>query len=117
MKKIVLYSLILLTFDSFGQKMDAINLKSYYGDFVGGFSIYDLKTDKYIQYNTEHCKKRFSPFSTFKIPNSLIGLETGVIPDTGFIIKYDSKLHPKDSFLLANEPFKNWYQDLSLFLD
>ena len=114
MKQIVLYFLILLTFDLFGQKIDSINLKSYYGDFVGGFSIYDLKTDNYIQYNPEHCKKRYSPCSTFKIPNSLIGLETGVIPDTGFIIKYDSKLHPMDSFLLANEPFKYWYQDLSL---
>lgn len=114
MKQIVLYFLILLTFDLFGQKIDSINLKSYYGDFVGGFSIYDLKTDNYIQYNPEHCKKRLSPCSTFKIPNSLIGLETGVIADTGFIIKYDSILHPKDSFQLANEPFKHWYEDLSL---
>lgn len=114
MKHLLIYSLILLTFDSFGQKIDTIDLKSYYGNFVGGFSIYDLKTDKYIQYNTEHCKKRFSPCSTFKIPNSLIGLETGVIADTGFVIKYDSILHPKDSFQLANEPFKYWYEDLSL---
>jgi len=114
MKQIVLFSLILLTCDLFGQKIDTIDLKSYYGAFVGGFSIYDLKTDKYIQYNIEHCKKRFSPCSSFKIPNSLIGLETGVISDTGFIIKYDSILHPKDSFKLANEPFKYWYEDLSL---
>jgi beta-lactamase class D len=41
-------------------------------------------------------------------------LESGVISDTGFIIKYDSILHPKDAFHLANEPFKYWYQDLSL---
>lgn len=114
MKHLLIYSLILLTFDSFGQKIDTIDLKSYYGNFVGGFSIYDLKTDKYIQYDTEHCKKRFSPCSTFKIPNSLIGLETRVIADTGFVIKYDSILHPKDSFQLANEPFKHWYEDLSL---
>lgn len=114
MKQIVLFSLILLTCDLFGQKIDTIDLRPYYGEFVGGFSIYDLTTDKYIQYNSEHCKKRFSPCSTFKIPNSLIGLETGVIADTGFVIKYDCNLHPKDSFLLANEPFKYWYQDLSL---
>lgn len=82
MRHLLIYSLILLTFDSFGQKIDTINLTSYYGNFVGGFSIYDLKTDKYIQYNTEHWNKRFSPCSTFKVPNSLIGLETGVIPDT-----------------------------------
>jgi len=114
MKQILLNSFILLTINLFGQNIDTINLKSYYGDFAGGFSIYDLKTDKYIQYDIEHCKKRFSPCSTFKIPNSLIGLESGVISDTGFVIKYDSKLHPKDSILLASEPFKHWYQDLSL---
>lgn len=114
MKHLLIYSLILLTLDSFGQKMDTIDLKSYYSDFVGGFSIYDLKANTYIQYNPEHCKQRFSPCSTFKIPNSLIGLETGVIADTGFVIKYDSILHPKDSFQLANEPFKHWYEDLSL---
>jgi len=114
MKQLLIFCLICLSIDFFGQKVDTINLKSYFGDFVGGFSIYDLKTDKYIQYNPEHCKTRFSPCSTYKIPNSLIGLETGVISDTGFIIKYDSILHPKDSYHLANEPFKYWYQDLSL---
>lgn len=113
-KNLFLFSLILLSFDSFGQKIDTVNLNSYFKDFVGGFSVYDLKTNKHIQYNAEHCKIRFSPCSTFKIPNSLIGLETGVISDTGFVIKYDSILHPKDSIHLANEPFKYWYQDLSL---
>lgn len=114
MKKLLFYSLILLTFDIYGQKVDTIDLKPFFGNFIGGIAIYDLKTDKYIQYNPEHCKKRFSPCSTFKIPNSLIGLETGVISDTGFVIKYDSKLHPMDSDLLTREPFKYWYQDLSL---
>jgi beta-lactamase class D len=31
------------------------------------------------------------PASTFKIPNSLIGLETGVIPDSNYVIKWDGK--------------------------
>jgi beta-lactamase class D len=35
------------------------------------------------------CAERFSPCSTFKIPNSLIGLETGVIADEGFVLKWD----------------------------
>jgi beta-lactamase class D len=37
-----------------------------------------------------------------------------VIADTGYVIKYDSILHPKDSLQLATEPFKHWYEDLSL---
>lgn len=114
MRKLLIYSFILLTFDSFGQKADTTDLNSLFESFTGGFAIYDLKTDKYTQYNPEHCKKRFSPCSTFKIPNSLIGLETGVIKDTAFIIRYDSKRHPLDSAQLTREPFKYWYQDLSL---
>lgn len=112
--KILLSSLVLLTFDSFGQNIDTVKIKTYFGNFSGGFSLYNLKTGKTIQYNPEQCKKRFSPCSTFKIPNSLIGLETGIIRDTSFVINYDSVLHPKDPELLKSEPFKYWFQDLSL---
>jgi len=35
------------------------------------------------------CAERLSPCSTFKIPNSLIGLDTGVIADAGFVIPWD----------------------------
>jgi beta-lactamase class D len=35
------------------------------------------------------CAERFSPCSTFKIPNSLIGLETGVIADERAVTKWD----------------------------
>jgi beta-lactamase class D len=114
MKNFFLYFFIFLSLNSFGQKLNTVDLKSLFGEFTGGFCVYDLSTGEYIQYNSEHCKTRFSPCSTFKIPNSLIGLETGVIPDTGFVIPYDSVLHPKDTIMAMNEPFKYWYQDLSL---
>jgi beta-lactamase class D len=35
------------------------------------------------------CAERVSPCSTFKIPNSLIGLETGVIADERAVLKWD----------------------------
>lgn len=41
-------------------------------------------------YNADTCALRFSPASTFKIANSVIGLETSAIPDTSFIFRYDS---------------------------
>jgi beta-lactamase class D len=41
-------------------------------------------------------------------------LETGVVPNSEFIIKYDSVLHPRDAEMLNIEPFKYWFQDLSL---
>lgn len=43
-------------------------------------------------------RRRMAPCSTFKIPNSLIGLETGVIPSAGHVLKYDEKRHRTPGF-------------------
>lgn len=45
----------------------------------GGIVIYELDNNKYQIYNEDWCKTGFLPASTFKIPNSLIALETKVI--------------------------------------
>ena len=68
------------------------NLSSFFkaeGFDTGCFVLYDQNEDRYIRYNPKRCGDRFSPASTFKIPNSLIGLETGVIPDENFVLKWD----------------------------
>jgi beta-lactamase class D len=114
MKKLILFCSFAWTVHAFGQTLDTVDLQSQFGGHPGGFCVYSFKSDRYIQYNVEHCKKRLSPCSTFKIPNSLIGLETGVVPDSGFVIKYDSLLHPKDASMVNTEPFEFWFQDLSL---
>jgi beta-lactamase class D len=57
--------------------------------FKGAFVLYDLNRNRYIRYNPERCVERFMPASTFKVMNSLIGLETGVIPDADYVIKWD----------------------------
>jgi beta-lactamase class D len=114
MKKLMLFCSFVFPVSVFAQTIDTVDLKSHFGGHTGGLSVYRFKTNDYIQYNAEHCKKRLSPCSTFKIPNSLIGLETGVVPDSGFVIKYDSVLHPRDADMLKAEPFKYWFQDLSL---
>ena len=57
---------------------------------TGSFVLYDHKNDSYDYCNEIRCEKRFCPASTFKIPNSIIGLETGAIdPDEKF--KWDGK--------------------------
>lgn len=53
------------------------------------------------EYHPELTKKRFVPASTFKIPNSLIGLETGQLP---MFLKWDGVDHG----------FKGHNQDLDL---
>lgn len=68
------------------------NFKKYYDQFnvEGSFALYDPQADKYILYNEEQFKQPFSPASTFKICNTLIGLETGVVEDEIFFIPWDS---------------------------
>jgi beta-lactamase class D len=73
---------------------DPVNFEPYFQNFAGAFVLYDLSGDRYIRYNPEGCSERHLPASTFKIMNSLIGLETGVIPDENYVIKWDGTQHP-----------------------
>jgi len=51
--------------------------------------VYDLKNDRTALYNPKECNRGTVPASTFKICNSLIGLETGVLTDENHLIKWD----------------------------
>ena len=48
---------------------------------TGAFVSLDLRTGARFRVNPAGCATRFAPFSTFEIPGSLIGLETGVVKD------------------------------------
>lgn len=57
---------------------------------VGTLLIYDLRQDRTLVHNPDRARARFTPASTFKIPNSLIGLETGAVRDADSeIFKWD----------------------------
>src|SRR5688500_15640027 len=63
------------------KKVDSVNtqgFKKYFDEcgVQGSFMMYDMKNNKYTYYDSARCYVRYSPASTFKIPNSLIGLET-----------------------------------------
>jgi beta-lactamase class D len=91
----------------------AQDLSPFFRNTRGAFVLYDLKNDRYLRYNEERCRMRFSPKSTFKIPNSLIGLETGVISDADYVIQWNrQKYPPQDNW--TEEPFKHWAQDHTL---
>jgi beta-lactamase class D len=70
-------------------QVKTVNIEKYFKGNNGAIIIYNQASKEYIRYNEARCKERFSPASTFKILNSLIGLETGVIPDENYIIKWD----------------------------
>ncbi len=61
----------------------------YYHGLGGGFVMFDRNAGRFTVYRPDECRRRLTPASTFKILNSLIGLETGVIPDEHFVIPWD----------------------------
>jgi len=58
--------------------------------FTGSVLVYDVRRDRWIGVNADSADRRLLPASTFKIPNSLIALETGVVTDERTILPWDS---------------------------
>ena len=88
-----------------------LNLDEYFKPYTGSFILLDLKTGLYKEYNDSICSIRYSPCSTFKITNSLIGIESGVAENENYIIKYNSLRNPPETWMYNIEPFKYWMQD------
>lgn len=88
------------------------DLSSFFKDTIGCFVLYDLRQNRYTRHNEARSRERFSPKSTFKIPNSLIGLQSGVIRDADFVIQWDRQKYPPDGW--DTEPFVNWKRDHTL---
>jgi len=68
------------------------SLKKYFDEknVTGTFGLYDNGTGQFIIYNLSRFKdSAYLPASTFKIVNSLIGIETGRIVNEKMVIKWD----------------------------
>jgi beta-lactamase class D len=91
----------------------AQDLSGFFKGINGAFVVYDMKHDRHVRYNERRCRQRFSPKSTFKIPNSLIGLETGVIRDADFVIQWNREKYPPQANW-NQEPFVHWGKDHTL---
>ena len=74
--------------------VQAQDLSNFFKGLNGTFVVYDMKNERYVRYNERRCRQQFSPRSTFKISNSLIGLETGVIRDAEFAIQWNREKYP-----------------------
>lgn len=80
------------------------DLSSYFTGYQAAFVLYDARQDKYLRVNPELCRERAAPCSTFKIPNSLIALETGVATGPDFLIPWDRQ----------TRKIEEWNQDQTL---
>jgi beta-lactamase class D len=77
----------------------------------GSTIIYDLNQDRFYQHNGDRNNTAFLPASTYKIPNSLIALETGVIKNDVDVLTWDGIERG-----LADAPIDEWNQDLNMRL-
>lgn len=62
------------------------------------FVVYHPLSGQTIRHNAVRAQQRFIPASTYKIPNSLIALETGVAKDAEHMIPWDSAIKPAKGF-------------------
>jgi beta-lactamase class D len=64
----------------------------------GTFTMLNDQTGNFVRYDPKRAATRYLPASTFKIPNSLIALETKVATGPDFLIKWDPTRNPQQSW-------------------
>ena len=78
---------------------------------AGSFGMFDNGTGKFTVYNLSRFKdSAYLPASTFKIMNSLIGVETGRVVNEKMVIKWDGVVRKFGN----GDTAKNWNQDLTM---
>lgn len=84
--------MVLLSCSTPSEKLKYQDFGKFYDEYEvkGTFVLYDLKKETFTIHNEEDAAKPVTPASTFKIVNSLIGLETGVVSDASYLIAWDS---------------------------
>lgn len=84
------------------------DLASVFAGAEGTLVVLDPRRGREVRFDEARSRRRFTPFSTFKVPNSLIALETGVVPGADFTLPWDSVRDPREL------PFDAWYRDHDL---
>ena len=87
----IAFCLLLFASCSVNKANNDESLKKYFDEnkVDGCFTMFNNADGKVTVYNMKYDTMRFSPASTFKIFNSLVALQTGVITDEKMVIKWD----------------------------
>lgn len=75
----------------------------------GSLVLHDAQTGRTLCHDVQRAGTRYLPASTFKIPNTLIALESGVASGPDFFLRWDSKAVPQQPWWPAA-----WSQDQTL---
>ncbi|GAB4093943.1 penicillin-binding transpeptidase domain-containing protein [Flaviaesturariibacter terrae] len=99
------------------------SLEKYFRDnnAEGCFALLNNANGEFTMYNlTRYRDSAFSPASTFKIVNSLIGLQTGKISNDSMVIKWNGVTTPRTEcnedmsmYTAFRRSCPNWYQELA----
>jgi beta-lactamase class D len=122
--KILLIIATVVLFNACGLKKAKIDndLKKYYDEqqVEGCFTMLDNRDGSITIYNMGMDTTRYTPASTYKIVNSLIGLETGKITNENMVIKWDGitrtnelwnkDMDMKEAFKVSSVPY---YQEVA----
>lgn len=104
MKKCIFTLLLIFTSQGFAMPNLPQNIRDFFSEYSGCFLIKNVKTNEVKKFNVEQCEVSRAPYSTFKVLNALIGLETGVVKNKNSILKWDGK----------KKDFKVWEKDHDL---
>ncbi|MEZ4920343.1 MAG: class D beta-lactamase [Saprospiraceae bacterium] len=113
MRLLILYTLLFFAFHCAPQQEAASSKQIPYPAYqtlldsaqvAGAILLYDPQKDAFYSNDFEWCDKRRLPASTFKITNSIIALETGVVENDSTLFKWNGE----------KRALKNWEQDLTL---
>ena len=87
------------------QPREIAELKNIFAEFNvdGSILIYNQNESAYIGYNLERCNVAFCPASTFKIPNTLIALDSGIATMES-VFKWNGE----------NRTFPAWEKDMTI---
>jgi bla regulator protein BlaR1 len=80
------------------------NLAECFQGYEGAFVLQDLKSGAYLRHNPHRAALRLPPQATFKIPNVLIALDSGVADGPNFTLKWDGTV----------SSWPGWNQDQTL---
>lgn len=73
------------------------NLQAVFADagVVGSFALLDVATGQRVLVDAERARRRAVPASTFKIPHSIVALETGVAANADQALPYGGRPQPR----------------------
>ncbi len=109
---IINYQLLIISSCSPNNVKTDDSLKTFFDQhqLTGTFGLYDNGTGQFLIYNLPRFKdSAYLPASTFKIVNSLIGIETGRINNEKMVIKWDGVVRA-----FGKDTMHAWNKDLSM---